>query len=104
MTGGPDEMTKDHAHRSFLLATSLATLLATSAMGKERPVDREERTKLAAAVAAEGCPDGKMEYDDDDGHYEVDDVQCPDGRKYDFKFDGVQAHQKAARQLIFAPA
>jgi len=56
-------------------------------MAKERPVDREERTKLAAAVAAEGCSDGKMEYDDDDGHYEVDDVQCADGRKYDFKFD-----------------
>ena len=27
-----------------------------------------------------------MEFDDD-GHYEVDDVRCSDGRKYDLEFD-----------------
>jgi hypothetical protein len=55
-------------------------------LAKDRPVTVDERLKLSAAVAAEGCTAGEMEFDDD-GYYEVDDARCSDGRKYDLRFD-----------------
>lgn len=50
-----------------------------------RAVTDEERTRLVAAVAAQGCSGGKMEFDD--GKFEVDDAVCADGKKYDLDFD-----------------
>jgi len=53
----------------------------------DRQVTEDERAKLSAAVQAEGCSGGKLEPDEDDQQFEVDDAVCADGRKYDLKFD-----------------
>lgn len=53
---------------------------------KDRPVTEEERAKLTAALTAEGCSGGNMEFDDA-GYFEVDDAKCSDGRKYELRFD-----------------
>jgi hypothetical protein len=66
----------------FLIAT-LAAVPATAG----RPVTDAERASLAAAVAAQGCSGGKMEWDEKDQHFEVDEATCGDGRKHELKFD-----------------
>jgi hypothetical protein len=68
-----------------LLAPIILLLLAGSPAQADRPVTDEERAKLVAAMKTEGCSGGRMEYDD--GHYEVDDAICADGRRYDLEFD-----------------
>ena len=62
-------------------------LLASPALANDRPVTEDERAKLVAAMTALGCAGGKMDFDVDDNHFEVDDARCNDGRKYDLKFD-----------------
>lgn len=52
----------------------------------DRPVNEDERAKLVAAVAAAGCSGGKLEWDQGDQEFEVDDAMC-DGRKHDLKFN-----------------
>jgi hypothetical protein len=74
-------------HRRVLLQLVIAVLFATGVFAKGRPVTDDERTKLAAAVTAEGCTRGKMEFDIDDNQFEVDDARCGDGRRYDLEFD-----------------
>ena len=69
----------------LLAATALSLLVWNSALADDRPVTDDERAKLVAAMKAEGCSGGQMEFDD--GHYEVDDARCSDGRKYDLRFD-----------------
>ena len=64
-----------------ILAVSVLPALA------DRQVTEDERSKLAAAVQAEGCSGGKFEMDEDDQQFEVDDAVCADGKKYDLKFD-----------------
>ena len=71
--------------RPQLAIAALALVIATPAVAKDRPVTDDERGKLAAAVAAQGCSGGKMEFDD--GRFEVDDARCSDGRQYDLEFD-----------------
>ena len=66
---------------AFALALSLA---AGSALA-DRPVTDQERTQLVAAMQAQGCSGGKMEFDD--GKFEVDDARCADGKTYDLDFD-----------------
>jgi hypothetical protein len=68
------------------IAAALSLLAVSSALGADRPVTDDERTKLTAALTAEGCSGGSMEFDED-GHFEVDDAKCADGRQYDLKFD-----------------
>jgi hypothetical protein len=51
----------------------------------DRPVTDAERPRLVDAVAAQGCSGGKMEWDEGDHEFEVDDARC-DGRKYELKF------------------
>ena len=70
------------------LIVSIA-ILAVSALPAlaDRQVTEDERTKLSAAVQAEGCSGGKFELDEDDQQYEADDAVCADGKKYDLKFD-----------------
>lgn len=68
-----------------LLAVFTATMLTASPASADRPVTSEERAKLVALLAAEGCSGGTMELDD--GKYEVDDARCADGHKWDFEFD-----------------
>ena len=72
-------------HRHLLASTVLLLLAWHPALADDRPLTDDERAKLAAAVSAEGCSGGRMEFDD--GHFEVDDAQCGNGRRYDLKFD-----------------
>lgn len=72
--------------RTTALLSTLALGLAAVPALADRPVTEAERTKLTAAVKAQGCSGGtKMEFDD--GRFEVDDVRCDDGNVYDLKFD-----------------
>jgi Peptidase propeptide and YPEB domain len=65
-----------------------ALLLATvPALAAERPVTDAEREKLVAAMKAQGCSGGKMEYDEDDRQFDVDEAVCADGQKYDLEFN-----------------
>jgi hypothetical protein len=73
--------------KQLLALLILTALFATKALAKERPVTDEERTKLAAAIAEQGCSGGEMEFDIADNEFDVDDVRCNDGRKYDLTFD-----------------
>lgn len=67
-----------------LAAATLTAMTAAVAMA-DRPVTEEERAKLVAALSAEGCNGGDMEFDD--GKFEVDDARCVDGKEWDFEFD-----------------
>lgn len=69
----------------LLVSAALLLFALDPALADDRAVNADERTKLAAAVTAEGCAGGEMEFDD--GRYEVDDTQCGDGRQYDLDFD-----------------
>jgi hypothetical protein len=71
------------------LIVSIAVLAVSTlpALADRQVVTEDERTKLVAAVQAEGCSGGKLEFDDDDQQFEVDDAVCADGKKYDLKFD-----------------
>ena len=71
----------------LLASAAFLALFAAPVWAKDRPVTDDEKVKLVAAVAAQGCSGGNdMEFDDD-GHYEVDDVRCSDSREYDLEFD-----------------
>jgi hypothetical protein len=59
-------------------------LISKSTLEDDRALNADERTKLAAAVAAEGCSGGELEFDY--GRYGVNDAQC-DGRRSDLVFD-----------------
>jgi hypothetical protein len=73
--------------RTLVVAAALLTVVAMPAKA-DRPVTEAERARLLPAVAAQGCTGGKMEWDDDDREFEVDDARCNnDGRKYDLKFN-----------------
>ena len=72
--------------RAIVILSTIAVLTHFPAVAKDRPVTEAERVKLEAAVKAEGCSGGKMEYDDD-GEFEVDGAICADGKKYDLDFD-----------------
>ena len=72
--------------RTLLISVALLAIVAMPAKA-DRPVTDAERAKLTDAVAAEGCTGGKMEWDEDDRGFEVEDAVCNDGRKYELKFD-----------------
>ena len=73
--------------RSMMRAVLVVTVIITTASGAlaDRPLTEDEKTKITAAVAAEGCSGGKLEFED--GKFEADDVVCADGKKYDLEFD-----------------
>jgi len=68
---------------------------AAGATAGDRPVS-EGRVKLLAAVQAQGCSRGKLEFDD--GAFEVDDAKCADGKTYDLKFDTSMRLMKKERE------
>ncbi|MGH6914020.1 MAG: hypothetical protein ACREH3_09975 [Geminicoccales bacterium] len=68
---------------ALLLAFAATALLAEGARA-DRAVTPEEQASIAAALEAEGCSGGEVEYDDDDDDFEVEDAQCADGT-YDFE-------------------
>ena len=71
--------------RGFLASAALLAVIAFPAWA-DRPVTQAQRAKLDAAVAAQGCTGGKMEWDEDDHEFEVEDVSCSDGHRYELKF------------------
>jgi hypothetical protein len=68
-----------------LVASIVFVLMISVPAMAGRPVTDAEREKLVAAMAAQGCSGGEMEWDD--GHFEVDDAVCSDGRRYELEFD-----------------
>jgi hypothetical protein len=80
----------------FLIAIAFLIVAAAPGKANERPVNEAERAKLTPAITAQGCSGGKMEWDEEDRHFEVDDAVC-DGRKYDLKFD--QQHRLISKKV-----
>lgn len=72
--------------RTTIITTAFLTV-ATAPAFADRPVTDAERARLVQAVAAQGCTEGKFEWDDGDREFEVDDARCNDGRKYDLTFN-----------------
>ena len=72
--------------RCLLLGVVILGGFAGPASAADRPVTEDERARLVAAMAQEGCQGGKMEFDDD-GKFEIDDAKCADGKAYDLDFD-----------------
>jgi hypothetical protein len=70
----------------FLISIPVLVALAVPAKA-DRPLTEAERARVMQAVQAQGCSGGKMEYDEDDRQFEVDDAVCADGKKYDLKFN-----------------
>ena len=70
-------------YRVAIVGASLIALASVALAG--RPVTDEEKAKLLAAITAQGCTGGKMEFDD--GKLEVDNANCKDGKVYDLDFD-----------------
>jgi hypothetical protein len=68
----------------LLLSAALLAFAWGAALADDGALSADERTKLAAAVAAEGCSGGEMRFD---RRYEVDKAQCGEGRRYDLGFD-----------------
>ena len=68
-------------------------------------IGRAEHARLADALTAQGCTGGKMEWDDDDREFEVEDAIC-DGRKYELKFDAefLFKSMKTSRAFHFGSA
>lgn len=73
--------------RQLALLPVATIFFATCAAADDRAVTDDERAKLAAAITAEGCSGGDMEFDTDDNHFEVDDAICGEGQEHDLKFD-----------------
>jgi len=71
----------------FLVAIPFLLAAVMPATAADRPLTEGERAKVMEAVQAQGCTGGKMEYDEDDRQFEVDDAVCADGKKYDLKFN-----------------
>ena len=71
-------------HRVYMASAVVVIAFSTVALAG-RPVTDAEKTKLLAAVAAQECSGGKMEFDD--GKFEVDNARCKDGKSYDLDFD-----------------
>ena len=65
---------------SMRFLASMALLIAMVAAAKaDRPVTDDERAKLQAAVQAQGCTGGEMEWDEEDKEFEVEGVVCKTG-------------------------
>lgn len=72
--------------RTILASAAVLAAFVGTALAADRPVTDDERAKLVSAITAAGCSDGKMEWDQGDKEFEVDDAIC-DGRRYDLKFN-----------------
>ena len=73
----------------LIISIGILAISAMPALAADRPVTEDERGKLVAALLAEQCSGGKMEFDEDDQQFEVDDaVNVRTAEKYDpLKFD-----------------
>lgn len=74
--------------KSAGLAAAFALATGAAALADDRDVTAEERTAIEAVLEADGFVRwGEMEYDQDDGYFEVDDAIDAEGREYDLKLD-----------------
>ncbi len=71
--------------RTLLTSVALLASFAVPALA-DRPVTEAERAKLVDAITAAGCSGGKLEWDEGDKEFDVDDAMC-EGRKHDLKFN-----------------
>lgn len=67
-----------------LLILTLLSPISSLALADTLP-SSQEIDKLNGALTSLGCQGGHMEKEEN-GYYEVEDTQCPDG-KYDIEFD-----------------
>jgi len=75
--------------RHIVLGLVLAAgLLAPGQVLADRAPSPEERSRIETMLRNEGFSNwGKIELDEDDDVWEVDDAYASDGRKYDLKLD-----------------
>jgi hypothetical protein len=71
--------------KALLASLALITIVAGPARA-DREVTEAERSRLEAALKAQGCTGTKFHWDEDDREFEVDDARCADGKKYDMNF------------------
>ncbi|MBS7539359.1 PepSY domain-containing protein [Ancylobacter lacus] len=71
--------------RVALICAALALSTAPALADDDRPVTDAERAKLDEAMKAQNCDGGRWTYDDD-GHFDIDDARCADGKVYDLTF------------------
>jgi peptidase YpeB-like protein len=71
----------------ILPAALTLMLLASPTLARDRPATKDEQAKVVAAVKAEGCSGGTIQFDVDDNEFEVDNAKCADGKVYDLDFD-----------------
>jgi len=57
------------------IATMAILALSAPPAFADRQVTEDERAKLSAGAQAEGCSGGKLEMDEDDQQFEVDDAR-----------------------------
>ncbi len=62
-------------------------LLSAGSAWADRPATPEERAKVEAALSAIGCTPFDIEWDEDDGRFEVDDASCGNQGRFDFELD-----------------
>jgi hypothetical protein len=72
--------------RAVILGLLGVMTLAPAAYA-DRPVTAEEEGKIAAALQAQNCEGGAMEFDDEDHYFKVEEARCEEGRVYELKFD-----------------
>ena len=62
-------------------------VLSSAAFGDRAPTP-EERAAIEAVLKEAGCTGGRIDVDDNGKEFEVEDVQCDDGKLYEFELDG----------------
>ena len=60
----------------------------------DRAPTPEERAEVEATIKAEGCTGGRIEFDEEGKEFAVKNVQCDDGKPYEFKLDANYAVTK----------
>ena len=71
----------------WLLALAFLAVMAAPTMADRKPT-AEERARIESVLREPGFTRwNKIEFDDDDESWEVDDAVSADGRKYDLKLD-----------------
>ena len=83
----------EHSHADYQtiipsLVLAAAGMLAPGQVLADRPPSPEERSSIEAMLRNEGFSNwGRIELNEDDDVWEVDDAYASDGRKYDLKLD-----------------
>lgn len=76
-----------------ILALLVCFLLPSVAVADRAPTP-EERAEVEATLKAAGCTGGRIEFDEEGKEFAVKNVQCDDGKPYEFKLDANYAVTK----------